>query len=105
MNEQMIEALRQVIDPELGINVVDLGLIYGAELEDGQARVSMTMTTPGCPIVDEIQDIREIVVKTLDPMVGSPQGVAGSTILGDGRVILILDPRGLMDIPPFVTEH
>lgn len=62
MNEQMIEALRQVIDPELGINVVDLGLIYRAELEDGQARVSMTMTTPGCPIVDEIQEMVEAAI-------------------------------------------
>jgi metal-sulfur cluster biosynthetic enzyme len=62
MNEQMIEALRQVIDPELGINVVDLGLIYSAELEDGQARVSMTMTNPGCPIVDEIQGMVEAAI-------------------------------------------
>ena len=62
MDERMIEALRQVIDPELGINVVDLGLIYSAELEDGQAKVSMTMTTPGCPIVDEIQGMVEAVI-------------------------------------------
>ncbi|MFN2291011.1 MAG: metal-sulfur cluster assembly factor [Anaerolineae bacterium] len=62
MNEQMIEALRQVIDPELGINVVDLGLIYSAELENGQARVSMTMTTPGCPIVGEIQEMVEAAI-------------------------------------------
>lgn len=43
------EALRLVIDPELGENVVDLGLIYGIEVEDGTARIRMTTTTRGCP--------------------------------------------------------
>ncbi len=43
------DALREVEDPELGINVVDLGLIYGLELEDGKLRITMTLTSPGCP--------------------------------------------------------
>ena len=67
MNQQLLQALRQVIDPELGINVVDLGLIYSAELEDGQAKVSMTMTTPGCPVVDEIQETAESAIWRLVP--------------------------------------
>ena len=43
------QALALVIDPELGENVVDLGLIYAVAVEDGVARVEMTTTTPGCP--------------------------------------------------------
>jgi len=67
MNQQVLEALRQVIDPELGINVVDLGLIYSAELQDGRAKVSMTMTTPGCPVVDEMQETAESAIWRLVP--------------------------------------
>ena len=48
--EDVYTALRQVLDPELGINVVDMGLIYGVEIEDGKVQVDMTLTTPGCPM-------------------------------------------------------
>ena len=51
------EALRDVIDPELGINVVDLGLIYGVVLEpDGSATIDMTLTSAACPLTDVIED-------------------------------------------------
>ncbi len=50
------EALHDVIDPELGINVVDLGLVYQISVEDGRRiHVLMTMTTPGCPATNYIQ--------------------------------------------------
>ena len=62
MNEQLLEALREVIDPELGINVVDLGLIYNAELEKGHARVAMTLTTPACPLAPEVQAAAEAAI-------------------------------------------
>ena len=45
-----LECLYQVIDPELGINIVDLGLVYDLELVGDVARVEMTMTTPTCPL-------------------------------------------------------
>lgn len=48
------ELLRQVYDPELGINIVDLGLVYEIQNEDGDVYVRMTLTTPGCPMHDTI---------------------------------------------------
>jgi metal-sulfur cluster biosynthetic enzyme len=52
----VIEALRAVIDPELGVNVVDLGLVYDATVVDGQARILMTTTTPACPLGSYLSD-------------------------------------------------
>lgn len=53
------EALRHVTDPELGVNIVDLGLVYGIEVADRRVRVTMTMTTPACPLRDYIQSLAE----------------------------------------------
>ncbi|WP_018143750.1 metal-sulfur cluster assembly factor [Alloscardovia criceti] len=51
------EALHQVMDPELGVDVVDLGLVYGIEIDHlGRAILTMTLTTPACPLTDLIED-------------------------------------------------
>jgi len=51
------EALRDVVDPELGVNVFDLGLIYGIEIEDtGVVKLDMTLTSAACPLSDIIED-------------------------------------------------
>ena len=54
--ENVLEALKDVIDPELGINVVDLGLVYDTWVEDSTAVVNMTLTSPACPLTDMIED-------------------------------------------------
>ena len=54
---EVLEALHDVVDPELGINVVDLGLIYGVNLgDDGVATIDMTLTSAACPLTDVIED-------------------------------------------------
>ena len=56
-NEDILEALRDVVDPELGINVVDLGLVYGITLDaERNAAIDMTLTSAACPLTDVIED-------------------------------------------------
>jgi len=50
------EAMRDVVDPELGINVVDLGLVYGIAVDSGVATIDMTLTSAACPLTDVIED-------------------------------------------------
>jgi metal-sulfur cluster biosynthetic enzyme len=52
--ERVREQLKTVVDPELGINIVDLGLVYDIEVEEGHARITMTLTSPGCPVGGQI---------------------------------------------------
>ena len=55
--DDVIEAMKDVVDPELGINVVDLGLVYGVSVDDGNvATVNMTLTSAACPLTDVIED-------------------------------------------------
>ncbi|MCP2341283.1 metal-sulfur cluster assembly factor [Actinomadura rupiterrae] len=55
-NEEVLEALKDVVDPELGINVVDLGLVYGVDITDEVATLDMTLTSAACPLTDVIED-------------------------------------------------
>ena len=60
------EALTQVIDPELGLDFVELGLIYDIEIDAGTVHVTFTLTAPGCPIGPEVQEQIEEFVSELD---------------------------------------
>ena len=58
--EEVTEAMKDVVDPELGINVVDLGLVYGVHVEEGSNVVlDMTLTSAACPLTDVITDQTE----------------------------------------------
>jgi len=64
--EDVNEALKDVVDPELGINVVDLGLIYGLHLEpDNTLTIDMTLTSAACPLTDVIEDQTETALEGL----------------------------------------
>ena len=55
--DDVTEAMRDVVDPELGINVVDLGLLYGVDIDDaGGVTLDMTLTSAACPLTDVIED-------------------------------------------------
>ena len=66
--DDVIEALKDVIDPELMVNVVDLGLVYGVNIDDeGNVTIDMTLTSPTCPLTDRLeydtQTVLEGIVK------------------------------------------
>jgi metal-sulfur cluster biosynthetic enzyme len=61
--EEITEALKEVVDPELMVNIVDLGLVYGVQLdEESNLTVDLTLTTPTCPLTDRLEwDIRMVL--------------------------------------------
>src|SRR3989304_66860 len=69
IEERIREALRTVIDPEVGMNVVDLGLVYGIEAGGDAVRISMTMTTPACPMSSYITEQAQEAVRKLLPAI------------------------------------
>jgi metal-sulfur cluster biosynthetic enzyme len=64
--DEVMEALANVIDPELGLDFVELGLIYGVEVDGGNVRVTFTLTTPGCPIGPQVNEQIEEFVGELE---------------------------------------
>lgn len=79
LNDKVVDALRTVHDPELPVNVYDLGLIYALDIDDATVRVTMTLTAPNCPVADQIvEDVRKSV--------SAVEGVS------DTRVELVFDP-------------
>jgi metal-sulfur cluster biosynthetic enzyme len=80
VRERILDALRDVYDPELGVNVVDLGLVYGVEVdEQGVATITMTLTTQGCPM-------HESLGAGVAAAVGTVPGVIG------GQIHIVFDP-------------
>jgi len=67
----VLAALSRVVDPEVALTIVDLGLIYGVEIDGGRARVRMTMTSAACPVADVIVDEVEFELEGLLPADGT----------------------------------
>lgn len=67
LTRSIIEALQTIYDPEIPVNIYDLGLIYGVDIDDqGRVEIEMTLTTPGCPVAQTFPIEVESRVKTID---------------------------------------
>jgi metal-sulfur cluster biosynthetic enzyme len=64
------EALRQVLDPEIGVNIVHLGLVYRIEVDGARVRNAMTMTSSACPLADYLKDLVTSAIRDRVPDVG-----------------------------------
>lgn len=64
--ETIRQALRQVKDPELDLNIIDLGLVYDVEVQDGDVHINMTLTSPGCPAGPMITNDAYKVVRAIE---------------------------------------
>ncbi len=63
--ERVLNAIRQIIDPELGVNLVDLGLIYDVQIREGEVAIRMTLTTRGCPLHGTLVQAVERAIRQL----------------------------------------
>ena len=64
------KALRQVKDPEIGLNIIDLGLVYDVDVDDGEVHIKMTLTSPGCPVGPQIMSDADQAARMLDGVTG-----------------------------------
>lgn len=60
------QALRAVKDPEIGLNIIDLGLVYDVDVQDGKVDVKMTLTSPGCPVGPQIMMEADEAIRALE---------------------------------------
>lgn len=71
ITERIREALRVVIDPELGENIVDLGFVYDIAVSDGAARIMITATTPGCPATSFLKEGARVAAAAVSGVVSA----------------------------------
>ena len=80
LREKVVEVLRQIYDPEISVNIYDLGLIYDLEIDDqGKARIRMTLTAPACPFAGTLPGQVEMATKSVEG-------------ISDASVELVWDP-------------
>ncbi len=83
--EQIVEVLRQIYDPEIPVNIYDLGLIYGIEIKGDKVKIRMTLTAPGCPLAGYLQQEVKERLEALEDV-------------SEAEVELVWEPRWTIDM-------
>ncbi len=83
--EQIVEVLRQIYDPEIPVNIYDLGLVYGIEIKGDKVKIRMTLTAPGCPLAGYLQ---QEVKERLEALEG----------VSEAEVEIVWEPRWTIDM-------
>lgn len=98
---KVIEKLKNIIDPELGVNIVDLGLIYQAYMKDNVFHLAYTVTTPGCPV-------RRYIERQIEAILGSTDKISNYEIelvlKPDWSVNMIKEGVEFFSVPPPVIS-
>ena len=97
IRRKVVERLREVIDPELGVNIVDLGLIYQIFLEEEKLRVDFTTTTPGCPLRRYLHQQVEKALQETDEI---EEFEINMVMKPDWRVEMIKEGVDFFAVPP-----
>ena len=85
LKEKIIDEIKKIYDPELPVNIYDLGLIYDVQVNDKKAKIKMTLTTPNCPVADSLPKEVEDKVKLLSEV-------------NDAKVELTFEPPWTRDL-------
>ena len=85
LREQVIAEIRKIYDPEIPVNIYELGLIYDVKVKDAKVKIIMTLTTPNCPVADSLPKEVEDKVKSLDEV-------------NDAKVELTFEPPWTRDL-------
>lgn len=83
--EQIVEVLRQIYDPEIPVNIYDLGLVYGIEIKGDKVKIRMTLTAPGCPLAGYLQQEVKERLEALEDV-------------SEAEVELVWEPRWTIDM-------
>jgi metal-sulfur cluster biosynthetic enzyme len=95
--EDVYKELKQVYDPEIPVNIVDLGLVYDVKLEDGKCNITMTLTSQACPEARTIPDVMRRRVNALPGVTGTDVAIvwepawSPQRISAEGRQVLGID--------------
>ncbi len=86
LTDEVIAAIRQIFDPEIPVNIYDMGLIYGVDIDNGHAVITMTLTTPHCPVAETMPGEVEMRVMSVPGIASAEVNLVWSPAWDPGKM-------------------